>query len=120
MDLTSSLDRCETLQDIQRQSGKRAIVVGVYREIDIRMRRKTIPKYSGHAAIQLEDDVEILLEPSWSEAAIRSKEERQQFRGKKVEALGIVYVESPEPPISMAYVMGPCISPVEAIHLHRE
>jgi hypothetical protein len=106
---------CETLQDIESRSGQRAVVVGIYHQIDARMRHKELPMYAGQVAIQLKDGTEVLLEPSWSTAGIRNLEERTLFDGKVVEVTGVVYRQTPKPVETVTYVIGSCVSPVEDI-----
>jgi hypothetical protein len=90
-------------------------VTGTYRQIDIRMRPKGSPEYLGFAAIQLQDGIDVLLEPSWSPAARRSEAERRRFDGQHVAVIGIIHLEPPDPPEPVAYIIGPCMSPVEQI-----
>jgi hypothetical protein len=117
MMMSTNLEKCVTLPDIQANVGKRVLVVGIYRQLDIRMRPKGIPEYVGHAAIQLLDGHDVLLEPSWSPAARRIPSERTRFEGQQVEVIGTLHLKPPEPPEPIAYVIAPCISPVEQIFL---
>lgn len=119
MTLRGNIKRCETLQAIQANTGKRVMVIGTYIQIDIRMRKKGKPQHIGYAAVQLTDETLVLLGPSWSSAAIRSVEERVQFENKQVEVIGTVHLQTPEHPKQIAYVMGSCISPVEQIQLSQ-
>jgi hypothetical protein len=64
---------------------------------------------------RLRDGTDILLEPNWSSTAVRSVEERARYDGKRVEVIGVVRSEAPAPAKPTAYVMGPCVTPVEAI-----
>jgi hypothetical protein len=115
MSIREEPERCETMGDIQSQSGRRVILVGIYHEVDLRMRQKPPPQYAGHAAIKLSDGTDVLLEPGWSAAAIRSPEERARYGGRRVEVTGTIHPQAPPPAEPVAYVMGPCLSPVEAI-----
>lgn len=111
--------RCETLQDVQTLSGRQVLLVGTYQQVDMRMRPKPPPLYQGHVAVVLSDGTQVLLEPSWSKAAIRSHEEREQYDGSRVEITGVIHARSPAPPEMMAYVTGPALSPVERIEPAR-
>ncbi len=112
--------RCETLRDVRSRSGQRVILMGTYHQVDIRMRRKPPPVYAGHAAIRLRDGTDVLLEPSWSVAATRSPEEHARYDAKRVQVIGVVQSEAPKPAEPMAYVTGPCMSPVEDIRLDAQ
>jgi len=109
------LERCKSLQDLQTEAGKRAAVIGMYLQVDIRMRKKGKSKYAGHVVVRLMDGADVMLEPSWSQAAIRSAEERRQFDGKRVEVIGTIHLQTPLPPEDVAYIVGPCVSPVELV-----
>ncbi|MFY0563509.1 hypothetical protein ACN28E_06655 [Archangium lansingense] len=111
----AELPRCETLRDIQTLSGRRVLLVGIYQQVDMRMRPKPPPVYRGHVAVTLIDGTQVLLEPNWSQAAIRSPEERENHEGRRVEVTGIIHEESPAPPEMAAYTTGPVLSPVERI-----
>jgi hypothetical protein len=108
---------CATLEKLKAHAGKRVAVTGTYIAIDLRMRQKGAPATFGHAAVQLCDDTEVLLEPSWSPSARRSEAERSRFAGKRVEVIGSICLEPPKPTQPVAYVVAPCISPVEQISL---
>ncbi|MFP2934221.1 hypothetical protein ACLESO_55695 [Pyxidicoccus sp. 3LG] len=111
----AELPRVELLQEVQKFSGSRVRLVGTYHQVDMRMRQKPPAQYVGHAAVRLGDGTEVLLEPGWSDAAIRGAEERERYDGQRVEITGVVHAQSPAPPEPMAYVTGPAVSPVEAI-----
>ena len=115
MNPSESMPHCETLKDVQLYSSRRAISLGIYRQVDIRMRPKMPPVYAGHASVELSDGTHVLLEPSWSAAGIRRQEERISYDGKRVEVVGVVHSQTPKPPEPAAYVTGPCVSPVEDI-----
>lgn len=112
--------RCGTLQDVQSRSGQCVILIGTYHQVDMRMRRKSPPLYAGHVAIRLRDGTDVLLEPSWSTAGIRNLEEQARFGGKVVEVTGVVHSLTPKPAETVAYAIGPCVSPVEDICLAAE
>lgn len=107
--------RCETLQDVRSLSGQRVTLTGTYHQVDVRMRRKPPAAYAGHAAIRLRDGTDVLLEPTWSSAAIRTSEEHTRYEEQRVQVIGVVHHEAPKPVELVAYVTGPCVSPVEEI-----
>lgn len=107
--------RCETLRDVQALSGQRVTLAGTYRQVDLRMRRKPPPVYTGRVAVVLDDGTKVLLEPNWSEAGARGPEELERYDGERVEATGVVHSRSPKPPEPIAYITGPCLSPVEDV-----
>lgn len=115
----AEVPRCETLRDVQRLSGGQVLLVGTYQQVDMRMRPKPPPLYQGHVAVVLSDGTQVLLEPSWSKAAIRSPEEREQYDGRRVELTGVIHARSPAPPEMMAYVTGPVLSPIERVQPAR-
>lgn len=117
MDADSDLERCVTIEDIRSSSGSRAIVLGTYVPVDVRMRKTGAPEYTGHAAVRLQDGTEVLLEPTWSDAARRSEQERERFEHEQVKVTGTVHMEPPEPPNPVAHLVSPCVAPVEAIEL---
>ncbi|MCY1073798.1 hypothetical protein [Archangium lansingense] len=85
----AELPRCETLRDIQTLSGRQVLLVGLYQQVDMRMRPKPPPVYRGHV--------------------------RENHEGRRVEVTGIIHEESPAPPEMAAYTTGPVLSPVERI-----
>lgn len=108
-------EHCETLDEIRAHDGQRVILTGIYNQVDLRMRRKPPAVYAGQVAIRLRDETDVLLESSLSPAVIRSAEERARYDGKRVEVTGVVHSQAPEPSQPVAYIMGPCVSPVEGI-----
>jgi hypothetical protein len=115
----AEVPRCETLRDIQTLSGSQVLLVGTYQQVDMRMRQKPPPLYQGHVAVRLSDGTQVLLEPSWSKAAIRSPEERERYDGSRVEVTGVIHARSPAPHEPAAHTTGPVLSPVEGIQLDR-
>ena len=109
--------RCLDFNDIETNSGRRAIVTGTYLQVDIRQRPRIPPRFQGHAVIRLIDETRVMLEPSWSPASVRSLQERERCDGRVVDVAGVVHIEAPEPVVDIAYVVGPCISPVETVDL---
>ena len=106
---------CRRSEDIALMAGGRVRVVGDYVEVDARRRPRPPARFVGHAAISLEDGGRILLEPNWAPAALRSAGERTRFAGRRVEAVGLLWASSPEPPEPIAYKTAPCLSPVESV-----
>ena len=111
----AEIPRCETKKDLSALAEKRARVVGTYHQLDTRMRKQGAPVYRGHAAVRLGDGTEVLLEPTWSQAAIRDQQERDQFDGKSVEVTGTLHSQPPQSPDQAAQIVAPCVSPVEPI-----
>ncbi len=111
------LKRCETARDVEACSGQRVIIAGTYHRMDLRMRKAVSLENARYAAIRLGDGVDVLLEASWSPTAVRSPEELARHDGKSVEVIGVVQREMPPPDEPVAYVIGPCVSPVETIRL---
>jgi hypothetical protein len=106
---------CETLADIRTNSGRRARVRGIYQQVDLRMRPKGPPQYSGRAAVRLGDGTEVLLEPSWAPAGVRSPDEIARYEGQAVFVSGTVHATAPAPAEAVAQIIGPCVSPVEDV-----
>jgi len=106
-----------SIEDVRRADGQRADVDGTYRQIDVRMRIKGDPVYAGHAAVMLDDGTEVILEPVWSEDAIRPADEISRCDGHRVRVTGTAHEQAREPPEPMASLMSPCISPVEKVEL---
>lgn len=115
--MSGELKRCESLSDLLEFSGERGLVVGRYVQVDVRQRQTGPPQYIGYAGVQFEDQTIVMLEPTWSPAGLRPYDERTRFDGRKVAVTGTVYVEMPEPEQAIAYLVAPCISPVEMIRL---
>jgi hypothetical protein len=113
--MTGELEQCETLAAIRKHDGQRAAVVGRYEQADVRKRKEGNPVYRGHASIRLRDDTGVFLEPTWADDAIRSEAERERFEGWRVRVVGTVHEEPPDPPEPVAYIVAPCVSPVERI-----
>jgi len=101
--------------DISGHDGERVVVVGTYGQLDVRMRQKPPPVYRGHVALTMADGNQVLLEPIWADAAIRSEEERAAWDGKEVRVTGRLYARGPEPPEPIATMVVPTLSPVESI-----
>jgi hypothetical protein len=112
---------CRSLAEFEASDGTRVLLEGLYRSIAVRQGRGRRPGAEpDHASIRLNDGVEVLLEPNWSDAARRSPEERSQFDRKRVIAEGVAHRRAPRPPQPIAYVIGPCLSPVLCIRLALE
>jgi hypothetical protein len=103
--------------DLERASGKRGAVVGVYRQVDVRQAAEGAPQYDGHAAVELDGGGRVFLEPTWSEEALRPAEEIERCDGRRVRASGVVHARAPEPPEPVAAIIDPCLHPVEAVEL---
>lgn len=82
----------------------------------MRMRKTGAPVHAGHAGVRLADGTLVLLEPSWSQAALWPAEERRRLSGKAVAVIGKLHAQAPRPAgEQVAQVIGPCISPVEEV-----
>ncbi len=106
-----------TWADLEKASGDRGVVVGVYHQADVRQAPAGDPEFDGHAAVRLEDGIDVFLEPTWSEQALRPAEEIERCDGKRVRASGVVHAQAPEPPEPVAAIVSPCLHPVEAVDL---
>lgn len=113
---TPQLPTCETLDDIVRQNGRRARVVGEYRAVSLSQRPRVDDPATG-AVVGLRDGTNVQLEPSWSPAGERPEWERRAHDRRRVVVTGVVHEHSPKPAQPIAYVTGPCISPVESVEL---
>jgi hypothetical protein len=101
--------------DLEPASGSRGAVIGVYRQVDVRQNAEGPPRHEGHAAVQLEDGIDVFLEPTWSDDALRPAEEIARCDGRQVRAVGTVWSSAPEPPEPVAAIVSPCLHPVEAV-----
>ena len=107
---------CTDLQQLEAHDGQRVFLIGKYHAVALHQGIKVRSIEADHAYISLIDG-NVLLEPNWSEAAYRSSEERARFDNKRVKVEGIAHAKSPRPPEPIAYIVGPCLSPVLSIHL---
>lgn len=109
------LEQCETGADVRANDGQRAAVAGTYEQVDVRQRTRGDPVYRGHAAVRLDDGTRVHLEPTWAQDAQRDDDEIERFEGRRVRAVGTVHEEPPDPPRPVAYVVAPCLCPVEQV-----
>jgi hypothetical protein len=112
--------RCRTMAEFETKDGRLVLVHGIYHALAVQQNPKQTATPKDHAAVRMSDGTEILLEPNWSEKARRSESERAQFEGVDVVAEGVAHVQSPKPPEEIAYVLGPCLSPVHFVRAARE
>jgi hypothetical protein len=104
--------------ELERASGRAGAVVGVYRQVDVRqLAEDEDPEYDGHAAVRLDDGVDVFLEPVWADAALRPAEEIERCEGRQVRARGVLHARAPEPPEPVATIVSPCVTPVEAVEV---
>jgi hypothetical protein len=108
---------CINLQQFEAHDGQHVLLIGIYHAVALRQGTKVRGIEADHASVSLIDGIEVLLEPNWSEAAHRSSEERARFDNKQVEVEGVAHAKSPRPPEPIAYIIGPCLSPVLSIRL---
>jgi hypothetical protein len=111
------LPTCETRDDLVRHDGRRARVVGEYVAVPA-SKRPADDDPPTSAVVRLRDGTSVLLEPSWSPAGARSEAELATHAGRRVVVTGVVHERSPAPAQSIAFIIGPCISPVESIELY--
>ena len=105
----------KTTEEIAAHDGKDVIVHGRYRQLDVRRKQKPPAVYRGQVAIELSDGQFVLLEPSWSNDALRSMDERQQFDNKTVTVRGVLHARAPEAPDPVAALISPCLCSVRDI-----
>jgi hypothetical protein len=84
MSIARDLPPFATQPDVRTHSGRRVVVTGTHRQIDIPMRRKGSSEHLGFAAIQLQDGIDLLRDLSWSPSARRSEAERRRFDGQQI------------------------------------
>ena len=106
---------CQRKEDIAQFTGQRCTLLGTYEQVDVRFRKSDPPVYAGHAAVRLSDGTRVMLEPSWSPTAIRPAAERERFSGQVVAVTGQLHARAPAPAQEVAQLIGPCMSPIEAI-----
>lgn len=101
--------------DARTYQGKVVYVIGIYKQMDVRMKQIN-PKvlYKGHASITLQDDYVALLYPPARRKAIRSKEEIEKFENQYVKVKGVIYPFVPQEGNTM---MTPCLTEVHSIEL---
>ncbi|MFM2478178.1 hypothetical protein [Celerinatantimonas sp. MCCC 1A17872] len=109
------LPRVLSQKDIAPHNGLKVTVIGTYRQIDIRYKQQSKTEYSGYVGIALSDGQIVMLEPSWSAAALRSNEEVLLFNGKLVSVIGILHAEAPPPEEPSAALVTPCLRGVQSI-----
>jgi hypothetical protein len=108
---------CRSSADVERLDGRVVTVVGTYEEVDVRARRQAPSEYRGHAAVRLPDGDAVLIEPPWSERAIRAGEERARAGGRPVRVRGVLHASCPEPPEPDAAIVGPCLTDVASVEV---
>src|SRR5215471_10164271 len=98
--------------------GKRLITIGRYCSVPRPIKgvvSKNVPK--DRALLELEDGIEVYLEPLDSPKSKRPRKELQQFDGKRVRVLGEVHAIMPSRGEGL---LAPCISNVSQIVEDRE
>lgn len=109
---------CGSLQDVQANSGQRVLLLGIYRAVALHQGAKPPDAPKVRAIVHLKDGTEVLLEPNWSQVSQRSVEEIREFDGQEVEVEGVIHAHSPRPVQPVAFIVGPCLSPVLSIRRH--
>lgn len=112
--------RCTNMAEIRSLDGKQVSLIGAYRSAALHQGPKRMGVEALQAVIRLDDGTKVLLEPNWSPASRRGQSERDQFDNHRVAVEGTIHVECPEPPEPLAYITGPCVSPVLNISLLPE
>ncbi|MDD3876050.1 MAG: hypothetical protein PHT69_05480 [Bacteroidales bacterium] len=93
----AELPKIETMRDVVENHMKKVTVVGVYTQVDIRLRRENPPvKYSGQVCLTLEDNTQIFIYPPTSQEAIRARKEIRTMEHQQVKAVGIIYKHMPQ------------------------
>ena len=108
---------CQTLTEFTSCDGESVCLRGFYRSASIRQKGTAQRSPGDHAYIRLSDGAETLLSTSWAPEGRRTTEEIRRFENQLVEVEGIAHAKSPKPPQDIAYIVGPCVSPVVAIRL---
>lgn len=99
--------------------GMPVVVEGIFVQADLRKRKRgSDPVYSGHTAVQLQDEHLLYIEPTWSDAAIRPPNEIEAFEGQRVLVRGMLH-DHPTPPEPMAAMISPCLTDVVEVQLVR-
>lgn len=104
--------------DIDKYAETQALLIGHYRQADIRMRQTGRPVYKGHVSIYLDDQTEVMLLPTWDKDAIREPGEIAKYDGKLVQVRCIVQPYPPNPE-NFAMAMIPCITKVFSIDEYK-
>jgi len=109
------LPTCTTLAEIRAVDRQPARLIGLYRATALVQGTKSRGARPDRAVVALRDGTEVLLEPNWSAASQRPAAELEQFDNRRVAVEGVVHADSPAPAESVAYITGPCVSPVWTI-----
>lgn len=113
----SQIPVCTTLAQFQMNDGQRVLVLGRYHAVALGQGTRIQNLKRDHASVRLGDGTEILLEPNWSDSARRDSDELSRFDNHQVEVEGVAHLKSPPPPQPIAYIIGPCLSPVFSLRL---
>ena len=99
--------------------GQPVVAEGTYVQVDVRKRIRDAddPVYHGHAAVKLSDDHRLFIEPTWSEHAIRSRDEIRRHEGQQVTVVGTLHNRCPTPPQPAAAIISPCLVNVTSLQL---
>ena len=115
--MSDEIADCSSAADVERLDGRRVALTGVYEEVDVRARPAPPAVHRGHAAVRLDDGLVVLIEPIWSEQAIRGDDEIARARGRPVAVRGVIRARCPEPPEPSASIVSACIVDVERVDL---
>jgi len=105
----------KSLADITAHQGDIVQVIGLYQEVDVRMKKTDPPVLAGHVAILLDDKTSVFLAAPWSSAAVRPAEERDELRDQRVVVTGVVAAQAPPDPRGGASMQVPCMLSVAGI-----
>lgn len=114
-DGASSLPAVTTSTDVGTNDGAQVRLVGVYTELDARMKQDPPPVYAGHVAIELADGSKVTLNPVWHKDALRPEDEIKLLRGKRVEIVGMIFKRAPADPRGGASPIGPAIFDIKSL-----
>jgi hypothetical protein len=112
---TDTRPRCTRMADIHSLDGEPVSLIGKYHATSLTQGLKSRDADADHAVIQMEDGVQVLLEPNWSPASRRDRSERDQFDNRQVSVEGTIHSSCPEASESLASIIGPCITSVQRI-----
>ncbi len=103
----SSGNQVRNEADLNAKGNAMVEVFGTYIQVAVGKAPNSKPR--GHAALRLEDDTHIYLQPPWSAAGIRPAEEIAKYDGKPVVASGLLIKKCPGPGEERAYAEVSCM-----------
>lgn len=117
-----ALVRISDSSRFEELDGTQVVVHGRYVQVDVRKRIRDggEPVYRGHTAVELTDRHRLHIEPTWSDAALRSAAEIAEFEGQLVVVTGTLHNYCPTPPEPMAAIISPCLTDVSSVEAATE